>query len=410
MTDANTTLLARARTPETVSVTPAKPSNPLDAEWRRILGLREMGVYYALILLVVIVAVISSYLGKPNYLSTLNLTNILYQSSLTGIMAIAMTVILITGNFDLSVASVAAFAGAIFIGTAEVLGFWPGVGLAMLVGIVSGLVNGSIVQYLKINAFIVTLGTLTAIRGVMLIYTDGRSLSVSDPAVLDMMKAFESGRVPIGLALYVIATLMLIGGLWIAFRRASRGGLLNPAAAGLVLGSIVLGTLSFIGGPDVSVGKPVIYLATFGSVIWFIMTFTTVGRRIYAVGGNAEAARLSGINVQRYKLMAFVLCSAAAAFAGVLFAARLRSINPAALTGEELTVIASAILGGTSLFGGAGSVVKTLAGALLLYTLTNGFNIMNLGANYQGLIEGLVVIAAAAIYTVGGNRRKSKTG
>ncbi len=96
-------------------------------------------------------------------------------------------------------------------------------------------------------------------------------------------------------------------------------------------------------------------------------------------------------------------------FAGILFGSRLRSMTPTALSGMELTVIASAILGGTSLFGGAGSVIKTVAGALLLFSLTNGFNILNLGANYQGLIEGIVVVAAAAIYTVGNGKAKSKT-
>jgi D-xylose transport system permease protein len=127
---------------------------------------------------------------------------------------------------------------------------------------------------------------------------------------------------------------------------------------------------------------------------------------VYAVGGNAEAARLSGVNVGAYKLAAFVLCSATVGFAGILFASRLGAINPTALQGAELTVIAAAILGGTSLFGGAGSVVKTLVGALLLFTLTNGFNILNLGANYQGVIEGAVVVVAAAIYTVGGASRR----
>ena len=155
-----------------------------------------------------------------------------------------------------------------------------------------------------------------------------------------------------------------------------------------------------------ALSKPVIYTVIYAAIVWFVLTFTTIGRRIYAVGGNSEAARLSGINVGRYKMGAFILCSAAAGFAGVLFASRLRSINPAGLQGAELTVIASAILGGTSLFGGAGSVVKTIAGALLLFTLTNGFNILNLGANYQGIIEGSVIVAAAAIYTVGGSGRR----
>ncbi|WP_245457410.1 ABC transporter permease [Rhizobium leguminosarum] len=140
----------------------------------------------------------------------------------------------------------------------------------------------------------------------------------------------------------------------------------------------------------------------FTAIVWYTLTFTIVGRRLYAVGGNAEAARLSGINVLRYKILAFVLCSASAGFSGILFASRLRSISPGGLSAAELTVIAAAIPGGTSLFGGAGSVIKTLAGALLLFSLSNGFNILNLGANYQGLIEGIVVVVAAAIYTVGG--------
>jgi D-xylose transport system permease protein len=191
------------------------------------------------------------------------------------------------------------------------------------------------------------------VRGLVLTVTNGRSLMVEDPTSLATMTAFESGR---------------------------------------------LGTIPY----------PVLYMAVFTLVIWFVLNFTVIGRRIYAVGGNAEAARLSGINVRAYKLGAFVLSSLAAGFAGVLFGCRFGAINPTALQGDELTVIAAAILGGTSLFGGAGSVVKTLAGALLLFTLTNGFNILNLGANYQGLIEGAVLVVAAAIYTVGGKARARK--
>src|SRR6202008_3101426 len=131
--------------------------------------------------------------------------------------------------------------------------------------------------------------------------------------------------------------------------------------------------------------------------------FTTVGRRTYAVGGNAEAGRLCGISVNAYRVGGFVLFGLASGGAGVLYASRFGAMNPTALQGEELTVIAAAILGGTSLFGGAGSVLKTVAGALVLYTLTNGFNILNLGANYQGVIEGTVVVTAGAFYTAGGS-------
>ena len=187
-----------------------RPAAPAAAhDWRRLFGLREMGVYYALIFLVLILAVASGYTGRVNYLSMQNVTNVLHQSSLTAIMAIAMTVILITGNFDLSVASVAALAAVLLIGLADRLGFWPAVGVAMLVSVLAGLLNGSIVQYLGINAFIVTLGTLTAIRGVVLIYTDGRSLSVEDTDVIAAMRAFESGRVAIATPLLALGALQI---------------------------------------------------------------------------------------------------------------------------------------------------------------------------------------------------------
>jgi D-xylose transport system permease protein len=185
---------------------------------------------------------------------------------------------------------------------------------------------------------------------------------------------------------------------------------LGPTQVGFMAGGAAILLLSWAARGELIVPNPIIYMAIFTVVTWFTLNFTIVGRRVYASGGNAEAARLSGINVTLYKLVAFVFCSGAAGVAGILFASRLRSINPAGLQGAELTVIAAAILGGTSLFGGAGSVIKTLAGALLLYTLTNGFNILNLGANWQGLIEGIVVVVAAAVYTVGGSKTKSKTG
>jgi D-xylose transport system permease protein len=377
----------------------AKTLKPID--WRKLLGLREMGVYYALVLLVLILSIATAYEGRVNYLSLQNLSNVLHQSSLTAIMAVAMTVILITGNFDLSVASVAALSAAVLIGVSDSIGYFPAIMVAMTVAIIAGLINGAIVELLGINAFIVTLGTMTAVRGVVLIYTDGRSLSVESPEVIDTMRAFETGRFAVGSAMLLIAVCMVLGGIYLGYRARSASQRLSPSCWGLTVGGLCLGGLYAAGGSQLTLTTAVICMLVFATLVWLVLTFTIVGRRVYAVGGNPEAARLSGVNVRRYKMMAFVLCSAAAGFAGVLFASRLRSVNPAAMQGAELTVIASAILGGTSLFGGAGSVCKTIAGALLLFALTNGFNILNLGANYQGLIEGTVVVIAAAIYTVG---------
>lgn len=377
-------------------------------DWRRLLSLREMGVYYALILLVLIISAVTVYTGRPSYLSLANISNVLYQSSLVAIIAVAMTVILITGNFDLSVASVAALSAAVLVGLADTLGFWPAALVAMLVSVLAGLLNGAIVQYLGINAFIVTLGTLTAIRGLVQIYTDGRSLSVETPEALQAMRLFESGRLPIAIPLILIGAALLLAGCWLLLRARRRARNIPVTNFGMIAGGICCLAIVWTGGLSLSMPKPVVYMAVFTMIVWFILSMTNIGRRVYAVGGNPEAARLSGINVKRYKMAGFILCSAAAGFGGVLFGSRLGAVNPTAMQGAELTVIASAILGGTSLFGGAGSVIKTLAGALLLFTLTNGFNILNLGANYQGVIEGTVVVTAAAIYTVGGQRRRKR--
>jgi D-xylose transport system permease protein len=385
------------------------PMTASKIDWRRAFSLKEMGVYYALVLLVFILSIATAYLGKSNYLSLQNVTNVFYQSSLIAMMAVAMTVVLISGNFDLSVASVAALAAAIMIGSADSLGFLPACALGMCAAIAVGLLNGSIVQYVGINAFIVTLGTLTAIRGLVLLYTDGRSLSVSDPNVISAMKTFETGRVDVSLLFLIIGIALMAFAVFQFMRKPKDGPWLTPSLIGTVLGGAILLLLVYVSGGQMTLQKPILYMAAFTSIVWFVLNFTTIGRRVYAVGGNAEAARLSGINVNLYRLGCFVLCSATAGFAGVLFASRLRSINPTGLSGAELTVIAAAILGGTSLFGGAGSVIRTLAGALLLYSLTNGFNILNLGANYQGLIEGIVLVSAAAIYTVGGSGKRPKT-
>jgi D-xylose transport system permease protein len=383
---------------------------PSQTGWRQLFGLRERGVYYALLLLITVLTIITTYLGQANYLSVLNLSNVVYQSSLIAIMAVAMTVVLISGNFDLSVASVAALAAVILIGNADAIGFVPAAAVALIVAMGVGLLNGVIVQYVGINAFIVTLGTMTAVRGLVLIYTGGRSLSVTNPDVIAAMKSFEGGRHEAFWLILVAGCLLLAVGAVGLFRTWSAGKPLRPSSLGMTIAGTAFLLIAWASGGELSLRNPVIYLAVFTAIVWFTLSFTMVGRRLYAVGGNSEAARLFGINVMRYKLMAFVFCSGAAGFAGILFASRLRSINPAALQGAELTVIAAAILGGTSLFGGAGSVIKTLAGALLLFSLTNGFNILNLGANWQGLIEGIVVIVAAAIYTVGGNKAKSRTG
>ncbi|TIX35730.1 MAG: ABC transporter permease, partial [Mesorhizobium sp.] len=209
-----------------------------------------MGVYYALLLLVIVLSIVMMYLGRANYLSMINVSNVMYQASLTAIMAVAMTVILISGNFDLSVASVAALAAVILVGNADAIGFWPAAGLAMLVAVAAGLLNGAIVQFVGINAFIVTLGTMTALRGLVLIYTDGRSLSVDSPEALDALKAFEAGRLNVGIVVLLIGLLLLGLGAFRFIRSRGASMPVPPAAFGMLLGGLGLLALTWATGGE----------------------------------------------------------------------------------------------------------------------------------------------------------------
>ena len=369
------------------------------------LRLGNAGVVYALVLLVLVLTFAAQAQGRVFYLGPTNVANILDQTTLIGLMAITTTLVLISGNFDLSVGAVAALGASVCLSLADSIGFWPALFAALATGALIGLFNGVVVQYFGINAFIVTLGTMTAVRGVVLIVTDGRTVSAADGAVRDGLRAIDGGSW-ITPNLYLLAGLALLAvGGWRAFRsrRWRPARVLVPLVAGAALTAA-----SPVAIFTIEVTQRTLYLLVLAAVAAWVLRYTTIGRRLYASGGNPEAARLSGIAVDRYKVVAFVLNGTVASLVGVLYAARLGSINPSALTGFELTALAAAILGGTSLFGGLGSVGKSLVGALILITLRNGFNILNLGANWQGLVEGVVLIVAAGVYTISLRRARTR--
>jgi D-xylose transport system permease protein len=368
---------------------------------------QRAGVVYALVLLVLILVVTTIAMGQPTYLSSTNISNVLGQVAPDAILAVFMTVVLISGNFDLSVASVAALSAALALKTIDTIGTVPAILLALAVGAVVGFANAVLVQKVGVNAFIVTLGAMTAVRGVVLIVLNGESVTAKSRALVTIDDVVLS--VP-----FWVGALVGIGLLAIAvfrFRRARGSGVLP--LDGFFVALIMAGALSLI----VSFAAP--GLLTQPLPVW-IMVFVTVGvslglrflvpgRKLYAVGSNPEAARLSGINVNFYKMAPFVLSGLAAAAVGLIYAGRFNSVDPNALTGTELTVIAAAILGGTSLFGGAGYVGKSVLGTVILFTLSNGFNMLNLGSNYQYVVQGVVLIAASAVYTVASRSRNRRT-
>ncbi|SDZ60012.1 D-xylose transport system permease protein [Asanoa ishikariensis] len=386
--------------------------------WRKALAPRAAGVVYAFIALLAVLTITSSVQGRPSYLSSVNLSNILEQSALIGILAIFMTVVLISGNFDLSVASTAALAGTVALKLIDGNGTFLAVLAAIACGALVGLVNALLVQKVGVNAFIVTLGTLTAVRGVVQAILDGKSITAHNTALL----SFSTGRweLPVAVAL-------VLGGALIALAvvLAVRSGPARTSAASsgadssgavrekltatwpLWLGGLLILVIAGFRPNLLEQAVPVWIMLGLALVASLVLRFTVIGRNLYAVGGNAEAARLSGINVDRYKMGAFVLNGVLAAVVGVLYAGRFNSVDPTVLTGGELTVIAAAVLGGTSLFGGSGVVVKSVIGTLILFTLSNGFNVLNIGSNYQNVVQGTVLVAAASLYTATSQRDRA---
>ena len=362
--------------------------------WRRALAPRSAGVVYALVALVLTLTITSSVQSRPSYLSSVNVSNILDQASLTGTLAIFMTVVLITGNFDLSVGSTAALAGTIALKLIDHYGAVIALVAALLTGVLVGLINGVLVQKVGVNGFIVTLGTLTAVRGVVQAILNGQSITATDM----VFERFETARWTLPQGVAIVAGILLIATGVVLTVRARR----RQLTAGNVM---LMGT----GAALLAIGafRPLLLNET--APVWImigltvltslVLRYTVVGRNLYAVGGNPEAARLSGINVDRYKMAALVLNGFVAAGVGVLYAGKFNSVDPTLLTGSELTVIAAAVLGGTSLFGGSGYVSKSVIGTLILFTLSNGFNVLNIGSNYQNVVQGSVLVAAAALYT-----------
>ena len=290
-------------------------------------------------LLALLVLCLVTALLTNRFLSPLNLTNILVQSSIMAVIAIGMTFVIVGGGFDLSVGSTVAFAGCVAAMAMVKFGLVAGVVAGIAAGIAVGMVNGVIIAQLGVNPFITTLGTMVLVRGVVYLITGGAP--VGDDRL--------------------------------------------PAAF------IAFGSARFL-GIHYLVWVPAILLV----VLSWVMAATPYGRRIYATGGNREAAYLSGIPVDRIIASTYVWCGALGGLAGVMLAARLQSGQPTAGEFYELTAIAAVVLGGASLHGGEGTLYKSIIGVFIMIVLGNSLNLLNVDSYWQRVAIGAVIIAAAA--------------
>lgn len=327
---------------------PVRSSLGLRGTASRVASAPEAGIGGALIALVIVASIFAD-----GFLSGDNLLNIGRQVALLGIMAVGMTFIIIAGEIDLSVGSVYAL-GSIVCGLllGDGVAWWLAVASGVGAGLLVGLLNGVVTAKLLIPSFIVTLGTLSAARGLSLIISGGEPISLDDA---------QPG----------VDTFTLMGS----------GKLFGVVPMQLVFMLIVF-----------AIGA-------------FLLARTTIGMRTYATGGNQEATRLAGINTARIKIFAFALTGALAAFAGILGLSFLSYVQGVTGQGLELNVIAAVIIGGTALSGGSGSMTRTLIGVLIIGVLQNFLALMNVSSFWQTLIVSVVIIVAAGFDRWGGRLR-----
>jgi inositol transport system permease protein len=298
---------------------------------------------------------------EPRFLSSVNLFNVMRQVSITGLLAIGMTFVILTAGIDLSIGSLLAFAGLVAAAVAkggmedrftvgdETIGYgWQLAALAAIaVGLLGGLLQGVAITKLKVPAFVVTLGGMSVFRGAALLFAAGGPISGFQPDYT----WWGQGRI-------------------------------------------------------YGVPVPVIIFLVAAVIAHIVLSYTRYGRRVYAVGGNPEAARLAGVNVNFVIASVYVIMGFFAGLGAFVLSARLNSAEAVAGTGYELTVIASVVIGGTSLFGGSGTIFGTVIGTILIGVLLNGLVLMNVNSYIQQIIIGVIIVLAVAFDTFAKSRRK----
>lgn len=305
---------------------------------------RTYGILIALGLLVMVVTSI-----HPSFLAYRNQMNILSQWAPTGIMALGMTYVIITGGFDLSIGAIYTLSGVTAAGLGRTHSVFLAFAVAVVIAIVLGFLNGALVNFGRINPFIATLGTSFAIVGLTLVATNNVAFVVSNPDFS-----------------------LLGAGRW----------------QGAPYSGILLVALVIIGG--------------------LVLSRTVYGQKVYAVGGNSEASRLSGIRVHWISISAYVLSGLSAGLAGVISASQLSSAQPTENSTVVFDVITIVVVGGTSLAGGSGAVWRTVVGLALLATLQNGFNLLNINPNYQNIVKGVIIVGALALDSVGSRMSQAR--
>ena len=370
---------------------------------------------FSTVLALVVIMLAFGIMTDGVFFEARNLSNLLRQTAINGILAVGMTWVILLGGIDLSVGSVTALIGMIVAiaqtrwgwGAEGSLGILATVALAAGIGALIGSFNAAWIAGLGIHSFVITFGMMVIARGIAMIISNGQSISPMG----SMLNGLGAGYLSIyetNVLFAVLAVLWILYSLGSEIRARSQR---NPQPAWRVITKVSSIAIMFGGASAICSsyqGLPIPVLA-FGVVAFmgsWVLQRTRFGRYIFAVGGNASAARLAGISVKQVTFGVFTIMSTLAALSGVILTARLNGATPSAGNLFELDAIAAVVIGGTSLKGGKGSVVGSLFGALIIESLNNGMSLLNVETFYQMPLKGAIVILAVAIDSLVENKRE----
>lgn len=353
---------------------------------------------YTMIASLVLIWVLFSVLTDGKFIGVRNISNLARQMATVGILGAGMVLVIVTGNIDLSVGSLMGLLGGIAAG----LMVWQGWGtietilVVVVLGVLLSGLQGLIIAYTNVPAFIVTLGGLLVFRGVLL--GIGKGITIA-PLNKDYQMLGQEYLLPIlGWILAGVAIVLLIVS-FISKRKSRIRYNFQVSSIRKMIASILVFSVLIIGFVLVmnlykGIPIPVLIMLLIVIIYTFVAQKTTFGRSIYAIGGNLEAAKFSGINVKNKVLTVFLMNGVVCAIAGVVYSARINAGIPAAGQSMELDAIAAAIIGGTSMSGGSGKVAGAILGALFMATLDNGMSLLNLEAFWQSIVKGIILVVA----------------
>ncbi len=398
--------MSAAGTPEPEPAVAADPA----ASGQMARRIAQLGSLRVALVLAVIWIVFQSQ--NDNFLSSFNLTNLVLQIAPVGIISIGVVLVLLLGEIDLSVGAVSGLAAAVM-AVLNVKHGWepvPAIAAGVAAGAAIGAVNGFFVTRFGIPSFVVTLAGLLAWQGALLqVLGDTGTVNLNDATITGLAGTFYGDVVGWILVVVVVGGYGLSG--WLERVRRGRAGLSQPALPGFLirLAAVAVGTIAAVLVLLSDRGIPLsgLILVVMCAIGAFITTRTAFGRHLFGVGGNAEAARRSGISVTRIKMIVFISCSALAAFGGIMAASRLLAVNQSS-GGSDLLLLAIAgpVIAGTSLFGGRGSIWDALLGALVIGSIANGMDLLALDSSVKFMITGGVLLAAVVIDATIKNQRE----